>query len=233
MKHFLNHDRFRRLVRWTAGWVVAVGLGVRLLAADVPTDAAAPAPAPGAPAAASAGTSSVFSPPKEGEVVALILRTKLLNVADTFIERDNPGLLAKLTTADDPFYAKLPPPPAAEVTPGTGAGSAATPPPPPKLTDADRLQQVAAAAMPTGLIEAANVRLVTFAKRDPVQVGQSFSVQFPDEAAPAMIQVVDADESSCVLKLGDTTLSAEYVANASAAPAPRPAAPASSTSQTK
>lgn len=231
MKNFLQHSRWRRLFRWTAaGLAAGFGVAALLWAADSPTDA--PAPAPGAPAAASPGTSSVFPPPKEGEVVAAAMRSKLLTVAKTFIERDNPGLLAKLTTAADPFYPNLPPPPTPSVMSGA-SGKPVEPPPPPKLTDEDKLAQVAAAAMPTGLIETATVRLVTFAKRDPVQVGQSFPVQFPNESTPSVIQVIDANETSCVLKLGDTTLSADFVANASATPAPRPAAPAASPSPTK
>jgi hypothetical protein len=229
MKNIPIPIRFRRLLRWwTAGVVAGVSLGARLLAADAPTDAAAPAPAPGAPAAGSSGTSSVFAPPKEGEVVAIVLRLKLLNVAKTFVQRDNPDLLARLTTADDPFYAKLPPPPAPEMAPGTTAAGNSATSAPPKLTDEDKLAQVAAAVIPTGVIETSNIRLVTFAKRDPVQVGQSFAVQFPNETAPSVIQVVDANDSSCVLKLGDTTLSADFVDNPSAAAGPRPAAPATS-----
>jgi hypothetical protein len=226
MKHYSIPLRLSRLVRWTAASLaVGVLLGARLLAADAPADAAA---APATPATPPAGTWYVFSPPKEGEVVSSVMRVKLLTVANSFTERDHPDLLTRLTATDDPFYLKLPPPPT-PVAGGTSAANAA--PPPPKLTDEDKLKQVADAVMPTGLIETASVRLVTFAHRDAVEVGQSFPVPFPNDPAPSVIQVIDANDTSCLLKLGNTTFSADFVSNTSASPAPRPAAP--STSETK
>jgi len=161
-----------RLVRWTvAGWAMAIT--ARLVAADAPADGAPPAPAPAAPPS---GTWYVFSPPKEGEVVPIALRVKLLGVVKTFIERDNPVMLSKLTLVDNPFYLKLPPPAVAATSTATGPAEPLTPP---RLTDEDKLRQVATALKPTGLIEAGKVRIITFAARDPIQVGQSFPVPFP------------------------------------------------------
>lgn len=221
MNNPLLSPRWQRLVRRTmAGLAMGALAGVQLQAAD----ATAPA-APAATTPAPAGTWYVFSPPKEGEVVTSALRVKLLTAAKTFVERDNPTLLAMLTSADNPFYLKLPPPPVATVSNST-TGASAEPAGPPKLSDDDKLKQVADAVKPTGMVAAGNIRLVTFAKRDAVQVGQSFNVQFPNESTITTILVVDANDSSCVLKLGNATLSADYVSNASAAPAARPATPA-------
>jgi hypothetical protein len=227
MKNIFTHFRFGRLVRLAVAGVV-LAWGSLLRAADAPADGPAPA---AAPAAAPAGAGYVFSPPKEGEVVALAMRVKLLSVVKTIVERDNPALLAKLTSAENPFYLKLAPPPTP--TSSSAATGPAEPPPPPKLTDEDKLKQVAAALKPTGLIEAGSIRLVTFASRDAIQVGQSFPVPFPNESAPSVIQVIDANESSCLLKLGDTTYSADFVSNASATPASHPAPAASPPSTTK
>ena len=212
--HFLS-SRWQRLVRRTmTGLAMGALVGARLLAAD----AAAPA-APAATTPPPAGTWYVFSPPKEGEVVTSALRVKLLTATKTFVERDNPTLLAMLTSADNPFYLKLPPPPAATVS-NAATGTATEPAGPPKVTDDDKLKQVAAAVKPTGMVAAGNIRLVTFASHETVQVGQSFNVQFPNESTVTTIQVIDANDSSCVFKLGNATLSADYVSNASATPAP-------------
>jgi hypothetical protein len=107
MKTFSILPRFRRLIPGVAAALAAgLILGARLVAADAPAD--------------SAGTWYVFTPPKDGEVVAAGKRAKLLAIAKTFVDRDNPDLLAKLTTATNPFYLDLPSPPAAAVVGNQG-----------------------------------------------------------------------------------------------------------------
>jgi hypothetical protein len=210
MKTFSILPRFRRLIPGVAAALAAgLILGARLVAADAPAD--------------SAGTWYVFTPPKDGEVVAAGKRAKLLAIAKTFVDRDNPDLLAKLTTATNPFYLDLPSPPAAAVVgnQGNNQNTPSAPPPPTKLTDSDKLLQIAAAVKPTGMIEVGSIRLITFAARDPVQVGQSFPVQFPNESSQSEVEVVDCTDNSCVFKLGNATLSADFISNASPTPPDR------------
>jgi hypothetical protein len=205
---------------------VTAVMGVRLTAADAAPDAGTAPAASTAPAAPVTGTSYLFAAPPEGQVLTPGNRVKLLTAVKTFIVRDNPAELAKLQSLDNPFYKKLPPAPepvAASTGNSTTTANSNTPPAPAKLTDDDKLKMVAAALKPTGLMEAANQRLVTFASRDPLNVGDSFPVPFPNEATATTIQLIDANDTSCVLKIGSSTLSVDYAANT---PAPRPATPA-------
>jgi len=215
-----------------AAFVAFVLLGARVVAADAAPDAGTAPPAATAPAAPATGTAYLFAPPPEGQVLSPINRTKLLAAVKAFIERDNPQLLAKLHALDNPFFKKLPPPPEPLINSPNSSNTANTPAPPPKLTDEDKLKMVATALKPTGLMEAAKQRLVTFAKRDPLNVGDSFPVPFPNETTPTTVQLIDANDTSCVLKIGTTTLSVDFEASAPAshAPATTPS-PSSSTSK--
>jgi len=193
-----------------------------VLAADSPTDAAA-APAPAAPPPPPAGTWFVFSPPKADVVLPSAMREKMLSVAKSTIDRSNPALLAKLQAADNPFYLKLVAPVETPSDSQSGNNSATpTPPPVPKLTDDDRLKLVAAQLKPSGILEGGGRRLVQTGSGS-IEVGKSFTVTFPNDAAPSEIQLIDATDSSCTLKLHDATLDVDYVSNASATPASRPA----------
>ncbi len=201
-------------------------LATGLVRAD---DAAAPA-APAATAAAPASTGSAWNilpPPKEGEVLTMTSRVKMLNATKTFLDRSQPDLEKRLAVLDNPFYAKAAPPPTPVAAAPTEATSTAPAQPvgPPKITDDDRLKTVSEGFRPTGMLEGNGVRVVQFAGSGggQLQVGQSFSATLKNEGITVTVQLVDANENSCVLKLNNATLTVDYFAkNSSAAPPPSP-----------
>jgi len=206
--------RFYFYLRPVARWLVAVvAMGAtlaRLAAADEP----AAAPAPAAPAAAATGTWYIFSPPKEDEVLEPQLRVKLLTLAKVFLVRDKPEVLAHLNTAENPFYVKPPPPPSTPVANTNSSSSTpAEPAAPTALSDEDKLKAVADKLQPTGMIEGAGKRLVTYAGLGggTIEVGQSFTATVPPDLATLLnISIVDANENQCVLKLNNITLPVDY-----------------------
>ncbi|HVU38404.1 MAG TPA: hypothetical protein VHC95_08725 [Opitutales bacterium] len=223
--HSNLRDLVRGLLALAAGGVLFAQTAV---AADAPD--AAPAPAPAKAAAGGGTTWYVFSPPKDSnEVLAANLRLKLLTLTKAFIDRDRPELRTRLISADNPFYIKQAPPEPVAAPAATGP---AQPAPPPKLTDEDRLKAVGDTLQPTGILEGAGKRVVTFSGSGggTIEVGQSFSVTIQPDPAPVSIQLVDANDTSCVLKLNNTTVSISYVSKTSGA---GHAPPSSTSSQPK
>lgn len=218
---------------WRAGarlnLVVVLGLGLawtRLSAADAP-DAAAPAPKPATPPAA--GMWFVFAPPANAEeVLAAANRVKMLTVAKTFLERDLPELHTRLKAAENPFYAKQAPPPE-PVVPATASTGPAQPAEPPKLGEEEKLKAVGEKLQPTGILEAGNRRLVAYSGNGggTIDVGTSFTVSIPPDLTPVSIQLVDANDTSCALKLNNTIVTVNYVLKTSS-PARQPVSPSPS-----
>jgi len=233
MKTTLYHSRGRTrfVMAVGAGWAIAL---MRLTAADEPPAATAPAPAPAASTTpAPPGTWFVFSPPKDEEVLAPTSRTKLLNLAKSFLVRDNPDLQSRLQKADNPFYVKQPPPPAPVAAGNSTSTSSVGPAQPvvqPKVTDEDRLQTFADKLQPTGMIEGAGKSLVTYSGigGGTIEVGQPFTVTVPPDTTPVSVVIVDANETSCTLKLNSATLPVIYFAKSAGA-----SHPPSSTSPTQ
>jgi len=219
MKRYLQPGRLG--ARFLLATVATVA---RLSAADEPAPAA-----PAAPAAAPVGSWFVFSPPKDDEVLAPQSRIKLLALSKVFLERDKPDLLARLKTADNPFFGKAPPPPTPVASNTTNTGSTPTEPAaPPKMSDEDKLKAVAEKLEPTGMIEGAGKRLVTLSGGGAIEVGQSFTATVPPDLTTVLtISIIDANENECVLKLNGTTLQASYVSKPTGAARP-PTSPTSS-----
>ncbi len=220
---------FSRFVCSAAGFIMCVVFVPPAAAADAPADAAAPAPA--APPPPPSGTSFVFAAPQAGVVLPSASREKMLAVAKTLLERENPEQLAKMKGVDNPFYLKLEAPP--EPTVPSSSGNTSTQPPtpvqpvaPPKLTDDDKLKQVAAIFKPTGILQAGSRRVVQSADMHigQIEVGGFLTVTFPNESSATQIQVIDANSDNCTLKLNSSTLDVDYVSTAGSAPAPHPAA---------
>ncbi len=200
--------------------LMAVGASLALArasAADAP-DAAAPAPAPKPPPAA--GTWFVFSPPANAdEVLASASRVKMLAIAKTFLERDQPELHARLKAADNPFYAKQAAPPEPIVAANATTSAPATPAGPPKMSDEDKLRAVGEKLQPTGILEAGNRRLVAFSGNGggTIDVGSSFTFSLPPDLTPVSVLLLDANDTSCTLKLNTTTVTISYVLKTSGA----------------
>lgn len=213
----------------TASWrccaslllALAAGLAlvpVRLVAADEP----APAPPPPKPAPAPAGAWFVFSPPSNAdEVLAAASRVKMLTLAKAFLDRNAPDLQSRLKAAENPFYAKLSLPPESLVPAANSEPTATSSAPagPPKMSDEDKLKTIGDNLQPTGILEGAGKRLVTFAgnRGGQLEVGQSFSSIVPPDTTPVTIILLDANDNSCVLKLNNTTVTVNYISKPSGA----------------
>ncbi len=194
-----------------AGLLAAAGA---LSAADAPTDSAPPPPPP--PPPPSSGSWYVFSPPKDGEVLSLSLREKLLAVIKTFLDRTNSDQLPHLKDAPNPFFPKLPPAPVASAAPASTAASSSTPAAPARLSIADQLQQVADQLKPSGPLIAGQNRLIILSSGGTLAVGQTILVTFPGESVPVGILLQDVSADTFTLKSGNTSKAFPYVAKESA-----------------
>jgi hypothetical protein len=124
-------------------------------------------------------------------------------VANHDLDRTDPEIEQKLQSYDNPFFLKLPPPPP-EIQPTT-AGPA-PPPPPPKLSDTEKLAQVAGALKPSGTLGMGGVQVLIFEDRPPLRAGQLMEVTFPGDDRPTEIVLLSVSEKSYTLKLNGTVL---------------------------
>jgi len=207
--NFVHHHK--HIIR--AVLLVACGLAplAPLRAADASADAP-PAPAPAAAPAAS-GNWYVFSPPKEGVVLATPSREKLLALTKAFMARTSPSQLARVRDASNPFFPKLPPP--SESTGPTGPSTPAAPAIP-QVSPVEKLQQVADQIKPTGSLIGGQSRFIVFANGDTLAVGQSLHVNFPGENTPTEIILQDVSADSFTLKIGDNLKAFPYFAKENA-----------------
>ncbi|MGA2051734.1 MAG: hypothetical protein ABSH19_00340 [Opitutales bacterium] len=177
------------LLLWATG-LACPAMGLR---ADTP---------PPAPTAPPTGIVTLTAP-KSDEVVNPLDRERLLTVANHDLDRTDPEIEQKLQSYDNPFFLKLPPPPP-EIQPTT-AGPA-PPPPPPKLSDTEKLAQVAGALKPSGTLGMGGVQVLIFEDRPPLRAGQLMEVTFPGDDRPTEIVLLSVSEKSYTLKLNGTVL---------------------------
>jgi hypothetical protein len=186
-------------------------LGDDAPAATPPPAAAAPAPPP----ASSSSSIVTLTAAKTDEVVNPLDCDHLLTVAGRDLNRVDPAFAASLQSSVNPYFLKLPPPPPEVVPSSTGS----TPEPVTKLTDAEKLAQLADALQASGTMGKNGVLLLVFENRPSLRVGQIIDVTFPGEDGPTHILLSRITEKSYTLKLNDTVLPVPLHPPSSAEPA--------------
>jgi hypothetical protein len=169
--------------------------------------------------------SALLSAPKEGEVLSIADREKLLASVDKSLNRANPDLETRLKVADNPFVIKQPPPPVNE----SATSAAPTAPVAVRMSDADKLKEVADELHASGVL--GNYLISAF---KPLQAGQYIDKVFTNETAPTRILLKSVSGTSYVLQLNGTQLSFEFFSqpisgatnNASSANSPSSSTPA-------
>ncbi len=234
---------FRRIT-WVALTAGLLGPVVLVRAADEPAPAAAPAAKP-APAAPVLTNVVVIAAPKPDEVLTPQIREHLLNIVGHDLNRANPTLEANLPELSNPFFPKPPPAPVEPVpvasTP-TAPTASGTPVAPVvvKLSDQDRLGQLAEKLKPSGTMVKSGQRVLVFTNNPPMLTGQSLRVRFPGDDKDSDVSLAEITENSYTLKLNDAILLVPFNRPGAsgtiqrAAPGPKPAAvapPASTTSK--
>jgi hypothetical protein len=205
-------------------------------AADEPAAVAAPAAKP-APAPVVLTNVVVIAQPKTGEVLSPQIREHLLNVVGRDLNRANTTLESKLSDLTNPFFPKPPPAPVEPVpTPVVANVTAQGAPAVPvvvKLSDQDRLSQLAEKLKPSGTVVKGGQRVLVFTNNPPMSAGQSLRVRFPGDDKDSEVVLTEVTENSYTLKLNDAILPVPFNRPGAsgtiqrAAPGTRPAAPAS------
>jgi hypothetical protein len=199
--------------------ILAASLAAPLAAVGEDAPPASPPPAAASPAPPSVSSSSsivTLTTAKPDEVVNPLDCDRLLTVAGRELNRADPAFAASLQSSTNPYFLKLSPTPP-EVEPSTTG-----PAPEPavtKLTDPEKLAQLADALKASGTMGMNGVLLLVFEDRPSLRAGQIIDVTFPGEDGPTHILLSKITEKSYTLKLNDTVLPVPLHPPSSAEPA--------------
>ena len=160
----------------------------------------------------------ILAAPQSDEVVNPLDCEHLLATATRDLTQVNPAMDAQLQSFTNPFYPKLPPPPPDIVATPTEAAPVAAP----RLSDADKLAQVAAALQASGTMGMNGVLVLVMENHPPLRAGDVIEVTFPDEDQPSRIVILSISEKSYTLKLNDTVLPVSLKPAASSPTPPKP-----------
>jgi hypothetical protein len=160
--------------------------------------------------------SVVIAAPKPEEVVNPLDCEKLLTMAGRDLNRADPAFAGQFEGSTNPFFPKPEAPPVQAPTTATTPAAPVVS----RLSDSDKLAQVAAALQPSGTMGANGILILIFENRPPLRAGQVLRVTFPEDDRPTDILLLSVTQKAYTLKLNNTVLPVPFGHSTPSSPAP-------------